>query len=103
MARRKSFIDYRSLFGDDTADSWLALTRELENLFAVQPAPTNYRENLRSQLMSAARDETFYRRDPTRRFILAMAVVIVVLVSVVGLIAWRTRGPALLKRVSLSD
>ncbi len=86
---RKS-LDYRALF-EDEGDSSSPLARELEAALAVHPAPEAYRESLRAQLLAAAQDESFYRQGITRRFVLSMAVVVVVALSVVGLIAWRSR------------
>ncbi len=83
FAKRR--IDYRALFDGDTA-----LAHELEDLLAVHPAPDAYRERLRRQLLAAASDEHFYRRAVSRRVLVAASVVAPVLLSVVGLIAWRT-------------
>src|SRR5712691_7380490 len=88
-------IDYRVLFSTETTSAQLPLARELGDLLAVRPAPEDYRENLRSQLLAAARDENFYRRAISRRLLLAMSVVVTVLLSVVGLIAWRNHGATL--------
>ncbi len=91
-------IDYRVLFSTETTSAQLPLARELGDLLAVRPAPAGYRENLRGQLMAAARDENFYRRAISRRLLLAMSVVVTVLLSVVGLVAWRSYGAALQQR-----
>lgn len=82
-------IEHRALLTEEAAQSLAALTRELEDLLTVHPAPAHYREHLRGQLLAAARDENFYRRDVPRRTLIAMSVVVSVLLSVIGLIAWR--------------
>jgi hypothetical protein len=86
-------LDYLTVFTDDGGRSLAALTGELHVLLSATPTPRpDYRERLRSQLLAAARDERFYRGDVSRRFVLAMAIVLSVLVSVVGVIAWRSLG-----------
>ena len=84
-------LDYRAIFTGDGARSLSELTGELHDLLTDVHAPSpGYREKLRSQLMAAARDERFYRKGVPRRLVLAMTIVLSVLVSVIGVIAWRS-------------
>ena len=85
-------IDYRALFDDETAESLRALTHELEALLSPHPAPPEYRESLRAQLLAAANDESIYVRGFSRRLIFAMAVVSAVLLIVVTYVAWRVQA-----------
>lgn len=86
-----SGMNYRALFTESEGRSLKGLTGELHDLLATIPAPNpGYREKLRGQLMAAARDERFYRAGVPRQLVLAMAVVLSVLISVVGFVAWRS-------------
>ncbi|MBI5879678.1 MAG: hypothetical protein HZB53_18690 [Chloroflexi bacterium] len=88
----KKRIDYLALFGGTEPPPLDHLQRELSDVMAVHPAPRPYRERLRGQLVAAARAKRFDRRETRDRIVLAMGVVVTVLVSVVGLIAWRALG-----------
>ena len=85
-------IDYRALFDDETADWLRAFTDELEALLSPHPAPPEYRESLRAQLLAAANDERIYVRSFSRRLIFAMTVVSAVLLVVVTYVAWRAQA-----------
>lgn len=90
MSRRlRKRIDYLALFGDTEAPALANLSRELRDVMAAHPPPPNYRDRLRGELMAAARDKEFYRTETRNRLAVAMGVVLTVLISVVGLIAWR--------------
>ncbi|MBI3732551.1 MAG: hypothetical protein HY259_03725 [Chloroflexi bacterium] len=103
MSQRRFFTDYRWLFDRGMMAAGWSLARDLESLMSVQQAPPTYREELRHQLMRAAGDERFQPRpepapDPSRgpvegsrRFWLALGIVIAALLSVVGFIGWRNR------------
>ncbi len=85
-------IDYRALFDEETADSLRALARELHDLLSPHPAPLDYRESLRTKLLAAANDESFYAHGFSRRLIFAMSVVVSALIIVLSYIAWRSQA-----------
>jgi len=88
----KKQIDYRVLFGGEESPRLEQLAHELSDVMAAHPAPAAYRDRLRGQLVAAARARRFDRRAARDRVFVAMGVVLTVLVSVVGVIAWRLLG-----------
>lgn len=87
--RVRKRMDYLALFGDAETPALANLTRELRDVMTAHPPPPSYRDRLRGELMAAARAKGLHRTDTRNRLVLAMGVVLTVLISLVGLIAWR--------------
>lgn len=91
----KRSVGYRALFDEDSRVHSAGLAHELEDMLAVHRAPEAYRTALRAKLLAAAGDERIYRRGVRTQLLVAMAVVVTLGLSVVGLIAWRNYNHSL--------